>query len=205
MGGLKLLDQAWGSTADAGTTAKSQISQAWSDVSGWFTSNVFDPLESGFKDTGNGILGIFGGVSGGATSGMNGLIKAINQMKFTIPSWVPLLGGKKFGFNIPLLSTPQIPLLAKGAVLPANKPFLAVVGDQRHGTNVEAPLSTIQDAVRIELQDMIDSNLAGQEVIAGVLRQILEAVLGISITDGDIAMAADRYHSKMAVVRGSLL
>lgn len=40
-----------------------------------------------------------------------------------------------------------VPHLAQGAVLPANRPFLAVVGDQKHGTNVEAPLSTIQAAV----------------------------------------------------------
>ena len=31
--------------------------------------------------------------------------------------------------------------------MPANRPFLAVVGDQKHGTNVEAPLATIQDAL----------------------------------------------------------
>lgn len=38
--------------------------------------------------------------------------------------------------------------LATGAVLPPNDPFLAIVGDQTHGTNIEAPLSTIEDAVR---------------------------------------------------------
>lgn len=42
----------------------------------------------------------------------------------------------------------MIPALARGAVLPANKPFLALVGDQTSGTNVEAPLSTIKQAVR---------------------------------------------------------
>lgn len=42
----------------------------------------------------------------------------------------------------------MIPALARGAVLPANKPFLAIVGDQTSGTNVEAPLSTIKQAVR---------------------------------------------------------
>ena len=43
--------------------------------------------------------------------------------------------------------TAVIPKLAQGAVLPANKPFLAMVGDQKHGTNVEAPLATIQEAL----------------------------------------------------------
>ena len=44
-------------------------------------------------------------------------------------------------------ATPRVPYLAQGAVLPANQPFLAMVGDQKHGTNVEAPLETIKQAV----------------------------------------------------------
>lgn len=44
-----------------------------------------------------------------------------------------------------------LPALAKGAVLPPNKPFLALVGDQKHGTNIEAPLQTIVDAFNIAL------------------------------------------------------
>lgn len=41
----------------------------------------------------------------------------------------------------------DMPALAQGAVLPANHPFLALVGDQKYGTNIEAPLSTIEEAV----------------------------------------------------------
>jgi len=41
----------------------------------------------------------------------------------------------------------DIPQLAHGAVIPPNKEFLAVLGDQKSGTNVEAPLSTIKQAV----------------------------------------------------------
>ena len=44
------------------------------------------------------------------------------------------------------LSSTPIPRLATGAVIPANKEFLAVLGDQKHGTNVEAPLDTIRQA-----------------------------------------------------------
>ncbi len=44
------------------------------------------------------------------------------------------------------LSNIEIPKLATGAVLPANREFLALVGDQKHGTNVEAPLDTIRQA-----------------------------------------------------------
>lgn len=42
----------------------------------------------------------------------------------------------------------KIPMLADGAVIPANNPFLAVLGDQRSGTNIEAPVSLIEKTVR---------------------------------------------------------
>lgn len=49
----------------------------------------------------------------------------------------------------------DIPHLASGAVLRGGNPFLAVLGDQRAGqTNIEAPLSTIRQAVRDELSGM---------------------------------------------------
>lgn len=49
--------------------------------------------------------------------------------------------------SVPPTSPRSIPALASGAVLPANKPFLAMVGDQRNGTNIEAPLETIKQAL----------------------------------------------------------
>lgn len=49
--------------------------------------------------------------------------------------------------SVPPTSPRSIPALASGAVLPANKPFLAMVGDQRNGTNVEAPLEIIKQAL----------------------------------------------------------
>ena len=102
-------------------------------------------------------------------------------------------------------TAPQIPYLAQGAVLPANKPFLAMVGDQKHGTNVEAPLTTIQEAVALVMDDQIGAITAGFEETVRVQREILEAVLGISIGDEVIANANDRYRRKMAVARGGVL
>ena len=87
-------------------------------------------------------------------------------------------------------------------MLPANRPFLAMVGDQRHGTNIEAPLSTITDAVRLAMSDMAAGNMAGHEATVGVLQEILQAVLWIHIGDEAIAAAADRYRTKMALVKG---
>lgn len=152
----------------------------------------------------NGVIGAVNGMIRGVVNGINAIIRALNQVRFTLPDWDVLgnLAGKSYGISIKTLSVPQIPYLAQGAVLPANRPFLAMVGDQRHGTNVEAPLATIQEAVALVMDDMIASNTAGQETIVGVLRELLEAVLGIRVGDEVIGRAVQRYNRKMAVVKG---
>ena len=154
------------------------------------------------KTAANGIIGFINFMLDGVVMGINRVIQSINKISFTVPDWVPLVGGEKVGFHIGTLKAPQIPYLAKGAVLPANRPFLAMVGDQHHGTNVEAPLATIQEAVANVMQDQTGAMMAGFEASVQVQRQILEAVLGIRIGDAVIANACDRYHRKMAVVKG---
>ena len=134
----------------------------------------------------------------------NAMFVALNKVSIDVPKWVPVYGGKKFQFDLKPMTAPKIPLLAKGAVLPANKPFLAVVGDQKHGTNIEAPLATIQEAVAITMEDLAAQNAAGQEATVAVLSQILQAVLGISIGDDRLAAAVDRCHAKTAVMRGGV-
>lgn len=178
------------------------MKQIWDNAWGEMKGKLLDPSYQGVKDTLNGTIGLLNGLMSGATSGVNFLTKALNKLSFTIPDWVPLLGGKSFGFYATPLQAPKIPFLAQGAVLPANKPFLAVVGDQKHGTNIEAPLSTIQEAVANVMQDYVASNMAGHEATVAVLRELLEAVLGISIGDDVIAGAVSRYDRKMAIVRG---
>ena len=79
---------------------------------------------------------------------------------------------------------------------------MAMVGDQKHGTNIEAPLSTIQEAVAEVMADYEAANLAGHEATVAALREILAAVLGIEVGDTTIGMAANRYNQKMAIIKG---
>nr|DAN23669.1 MAG TPA: minor tail protein [Bacteriophage sp.] len=87
--------------------------------------------------------------------GLNTLIDLVNRFIGWLNeklhfSWdgLTILGKELFpAGSVRLANIPSIPRLAQGAVLPANKPFLAMVGEQRHGTNVEAPLDTIKQAV----------------------------------------------------------
>ena len=176
---------------------------AWDGIVGIF-KGIWEAIVAYVKAPINGIIGLINGLIEGIVGGINLVIGALNNISIEIPDWdiFGALAGKRFGFNFALLNAPQIPYLAKGAVLPANKPFLAMVGDQKHGTNIEAPLTTIQEAVAIVMEDMIASNMAGHEATVGVLREILSAVLGIQIGDDVIGQAVARYNRKMAVVRG---
>lgn len=80
-------------------------------------------------------------------NGLNKLIDKLNSFSFSLPS---VLGGGTVGFNVKRLEVPQ---LAKGAVIPANKPFLAMLGDQKSGTNIETPLDTMVEAFNIALSN----------------------------------------------------
>lgn len=78
-----------------------------------------------------GFRNFFKGFINVLIGGINALIKGLNKLSFDIPDWVPVIGGNKFGFNIPL-----IPKLAEGGVV--DKPTLAMVGEA--GKEVVMPL-----------------------------------------------------------------
>ena len=177
-------------------------------LTGIFTGDwnrAWNGLLYSFKGLVNSLIGLLNSLLVKLTGTLNGVVRLVNAMSFTVPSWVPGIGGEKFGFGLKPLTAPQIPYLAQGAVLPANKPFLAMVGDQRNGTNIEAPLTTIQAAMADVLGDYTAGNMAGHEATVRVLREILEAVLGLELSDSAIAAAASRYGAKMTPVRGGCL
>lgn len=93
---------------------------------------VKDFLASGFEK----ISGFFGGLSGGFSSGGRSVAPA--------------------GYSASAMSysMPKIPALASGSVIRGGNPFMAILGDQPRGqTNIEAPLSTIRQALREEMSD----------------------------------------------------
>lgn len=111
---------------------------------------ALEALKNGFKGLGNVCIDIFEGLVKAAAKAVNKVIELINKVSFgPVPEWVPVIGGKTFGLNIPSIPIDwSLPRLATGAVIPPNRQFAAVLGDQKSGTNIEAPLSTIVDAFR---------------------------------------------------------
>lgn len=122
-------------------------------ISGVFSGD-FDKAWEGIKDIFKGIWNTIIDLLNGAINiiikGINWLIKQMNKISFDVPSWVPFVGGKSIGVNISYISENVLPHLAKGAVIPANDEFLAVLGDQTHGNNIEAPEGLIRKIVREE-------------------------------------------------------
>ena len=94
-----------------------------------FFSGIWEGLVDGFK----GFINFF-------IKGINTLIGGANKLSFTAPEWVPGIGGKTLGFNLP-----TIPLLAKGGI--ATAPTLAMVGEGREDEAI-LPLSKLQSLIQ---------------------------------------------------------
>lgn len=134
------------------STALNAIKSIWDTVwTGLKTTvtNIFNGIWGAIKGVINSILGGIESMANGVIDGINFVIKALNNFKVDFPDWVPLAGGKTLGFNISELNKVSIPRLADGAVIRGGDPFMAVLGDQRHGqTNIETPLPTMVQAFK---------------------------------------------------------
>lgn len=143
-------------------------------------NSAWQRISNGFKGIWNGIVGTLEGAINLIICGVNWLISQLNKVSFSIPDWVPAIGGKSFGFNIPKISEVSIPRLAQGAVIPPNREFMAVLGDQTRGNNIEAPEDLIRRIVREESGGMTTELL--QQILAaiqaGQVIKVNETVLG---------------------------
>jgi len=128
-------------------------SKAWEVVKNIF-KGVWETIVALSKGFVNLIIDTVNFMIRAVVAGVNAVIGAFNKISIKIPDWVPTYGGSTWGMSIPSVTAPQIPHLASGAVIPPNSKFLAVLGDQRHGTNIEAPADMIRQIVREETQSM---------------------------------------------------
>lgn len=155
----------WEKVSSGAVAAWDGIKSAFESVPEWFQSKFRDAWQkvkdvfstggriwSGIKE---GIENTFHTVVNAIIRGMNTIIAVpfnrINSMLNTIRN-AHFLGISPFQnlWGVNPLPVPQIPMLARGAVIPANRQFLAVLGDQRNGNNLEAPESLLRQIVREE-------------------------------------------------------
>ena len=161
----------WNGIKQAAAGIWQAVQNVWSAAAGWFSQHVTRPLSSAFdaaggaiKNTINGLLSNVEGMLNAVIRGVNWLISQLNKVSFDVPDW---LGGGKFGISIPKISETKLPRLAQGAVIPPNREFMAVLGDQTHGQNLEGPEDMFRKIVREESR--------GGDYSA-VLQAILEAI-----------------------------
>lgn len=145
-----------------------RIKAPFTSVSEWFCNifkgawngikSVFSGVGKWFKNLFNGILKFIKAPINFLIDGLNTLIKGVNKISFNVPKWVPSIGGKKFGFDIP-----QIPHLAKGGLVKA--PTLAVVGDNMGASSgnpeVVSPLNKLKGMIQ-ESSDNGDTEILSQ-------------------------------------------
>lgn len=174
-------------------------------LTGVFTNDwdlAWEGIKNIFKGVWNANIALLEGAINLIIKGLNWLISQMNKISFDVPDWVPdwAGGGKNLGINIPSISEAKIPRLAQGAVIPPNREFMAVLGDQRHGTNLEAPEDLIRKIVREEsggnngqvvmlLQSLLDAVKSGHVIMVD------KAVLGRTARDGinDITTKSGKF------------
>ena len=134
-------------------------------------SNVFTGIWNAIKGVINSILGGIEGMANGVINGINFLIGALNKINFNIPDWVPVLGGKSFGFNITPLSNVTIPKLAEGGIV--DHATVAMIGEA--GKEAVVPLENntgwmdkvaarIGEIVAVNIQTLVEEMNDGEEL-----------------------------------------
>lgn len=205
--------------SDTWTNIKNKTAEVWNNIKNWLSDTwesiktkvsstftvikskilyIWESIKEGIKTPINAILGVIESFVNKCIDGINSLIEKLNSIpdiKITNP-----FNGQEYtlGLNIPTIKNISIPRLAQGAVIPPNREFMAVLGDQSHGTNIEAPLDTIKQAVAEVL-----ANNGNAEVIR-LLQQLIGVVESkeLVIGDKDIGKANARYTAQQQLIRG---
>lgn len=175
--------------------ALNSIKEKWDTIwNGLKTTvtNIFSSIWNNIKGTINSILGGIEGMANGVVRGVNKVIGALNNLSFDIPDWIPGLGGKTFGFNIPTLGEVNIPKLAQGGFVKANTPQLALIGDNKHEGEVVAPESKLR---KLALEAVRMAGTGGgitKAEMRQVMIEVFQKYMHFYIGDEDIARHANR-------------
>ena len=153
-------------------------------------------LKNVFSTVWNGIVGVVQGaisriISGVVamveriTSAINGILSALSDMGSRVASGISSARSAISGHSLEaggpavVLGDLPVPALAQGAVIPPNRRFLAMLGDQTGGTNVEAPLATIQQALANVLSAW-NGESDGQPINIYIGEELLDTVIANS-------------------------
>lgn len=142
------------------TTVGNKASAIYTGIVTKFTSardrvvEIFGGIRDTIRDILNKVIGIVNGAIGTVNSAIGGIESAFSFGPWEVPT---PFGKKVIGFNASFPRVPTIPYLAKGAVIPPRSEFLAVLGDQKNGRNLEAPEGVIREII----EDALAKNQGG--------------------------------------------
>nr|WP_297935373.1 hypothetical protein [uncultured Lachnoclostridium sp.] len=158
--------------------------------------NIFNGIWSAIKGVINSIICGVEKMANGVISGINALIKALNNLSFDVPDWVPEIGGKTFGFNISTtLSTISIPKLATGGVV--DKATVAMIGEA--GQEAVVPLENNtgwMDKIAGRIGEIISVNMRAiiGEMDNGSEYQTIQTI--VKLDSKILAEQTDKYRKR---------
>jgi hypothetical protein len=181
---------------DMATTGAETLKSKWEGVGKWFETNVESPLKTSIENIGTTLSGTLTTMQTDNETAWKNMYDKVNEYITNIQSKINSLQGKTFTVTIKNGASPQsggsgnpaavspqalfssdaamgIPYLASGAVIPPNAPFMAVLGDQRNGTNLEAPEDLLRKIVREEIGEI---NITTEVNFEGTLAQFVRAL-----------------------------
>ena len=196
----------WGQITDFFSRRLDDVRQKFADT--WQAVNsganaAWNGIVATIRSAVNTAIGFMNRLLSGAAAMVNGMIDVLNRFKIDVPEDVPLIGGTSFGFALDHVSAPQIPMLARGGVI--RQPTLAMMGEYSGAASnpeIAAPQSVLQTLLASAMADNTDTLLSGFEELLAVLREILEAIYGIELTDEDVGRAVQRWQRKQAIATG---
>ena len=176
--------EAWDRIRQSAGDAKEWIMKIWNTIADWVRLHVSDPIMNAFGDaldwvqvkfedvfSGikkfvkgiiNNIIDFLNGMIDGVLDGINSIIDGANSIGNIIPGYSP----------ISYLDAPRIPHLAKGATIPPNAQFAAILGDQKSGMNIETPVSLMKET----FEDALSKALANQNITINFTGSLSELV-----------------------------
>ncbi|MGM9881565.1 MAG: hypothetical protein ACI31S_01835 [Bacilli bacterium] len=134
---------------------KNIFTNAWEGVKKVFSTGgkIFDGIKEGIVSAFTTVVNaIITGINKVVSLPFNGLNKILDKIQ-----GVSIAGIKPFNWITWRAPVPQIPKLATGTVIPPRSEFMAILGDQKRGVNIEAPLDTIVEAFNKALDNRNDS------------------------------------------------
>ena len=109
--------------------------------------DIFGGIRDTIRNILNRVIGIVNSAIGTVNSAIGGIESAFSFGPWEVPT---PFGSRRIGFTASFPRVPTVPYLAKGAVIPPRSEFLAVLGDQKQGNNIETPEALLRKIVREE-------------------------------------------------------